>query len=179
MTLLYGENTALAGGIILSIFGFATATAGLSMALATVLQGIGKQNTVFINFAVGLILKLIFNIVFISMPSINIFGSALSTVVCFLYIIISLIVILKKSGFMPPLKNVILKPFFAALICGITALLICSFSDNKLVTIIAIFTSGVVYFIALLILKPFDKADFIDLPMGEKLIKVLKLPENS
>ena len=179
MTLLYGDTTALAGGIILTIFGFATATAGITMSLATVLQGIGKQNTVFINFAIGLVLKLIFNIIFISIPLINIFGSALSTVVCYFYIIISLSVTLKKSGFMPPLKNTVVKPFFAAFICGITAFTICTFSNNKFTTVLAILSAVFVYAIALLIFKPFVKEDFIDLPMGKKLIKMLKLPDFS
>ena len=173
--LLYGDATSLAGGKILTIFGFAAASAGLSMSLATVLQGIGKQNVVFINFTVGLILKLLSNIILVSIPKLNIFGSAISTLICYCYVLTVLTFSLKKSGFLPEIKDTVLKSFFAALLCGITAFIICSFSANKLITVLAIFVAGVVYLTFLLMFKTFNKSDFEDLPLGNRLIKLLKL----
>jgi len=174
MTILYGDISANAGGSILMIYGFAAMGACISFALTAFLQAIGKQNKAFLNFAVGIVLKLIFNIVLVGIPDINIFGSAISTVICYLYVAVASLVCVLRSGFLLDFKNTIIKPFVSAFACGVTAWLLCRINDSKLIVLVAIFVAALVYFAFLIILKCFEKSDFEDLPFGKKLGRLLK-----
>ena len=175
MSLLYGEATAVSGGIMLSIYGFAAIGVGLSIAFTTILQSMGKQNIAFLNFAVGLLLKLVFNIVLVSIPFLNIYGSAISTVICYCFVLIVDFIILFKSGLIPDIKNTIVKPMISAVFCGSIAFVITLISSSKLITLLAVLLSAVVYILALLLLKTFIASDFSGLPFQEKLLKFLKI----
>lgn len=175
MGLLYGDNTALSGGIMLAVYGFAAITAGLTIAFTTLLQAKGKQNIAFINFAFGLVLKLILNIVLVGMPKLNIYGSAISTVACYCFVLALDFVIILKSGLMPSIKNTIIKPMLAAVCCGSVAFFITLFSQAKLVVLLAVIVAAIVYIFVLLLLKTFNATDLFGLPFSEKLIKILKI----
>lgn len=157
ISLLFGDASAKVGGQMMAIYGFAAIFAGIVMPLTSVLQSIGKQNVAFLNLLIGLILKLIFNIILISVPSLNIYGSIISTVICFAYIFISQFYFLfKELGYIPEVLKSILKPLISGLCCGITAFSVCTISNSKVVTIMAIFCACGVYFGLLYLFKTFS-----------------------
>ncbi len=176
MYFLYGDTSAQAGGKILMYYGFAALGAGIALASTAFLQAIGKQNNAFVNFAVGIILKLVFNIILVGIPKINIYGSAISTVICYLYVAIANLVYVFRSGFLLDFKNAIIKPFISAFACGVSALLVCFINDSKLIVLTAIFIAALVYFALLIILKCFKKSDFEGLPFAKKIAVFIKRP---
>jgi len=157
MNLLYGDNSLNIGGIMLSIYGIAALFAGLIMVLTSVLQANGKQNTALINIIIGLFLKFVSNIILVSIPSINIYGAALSTLLGIGYIAIAnFVCIMNIKEIKILVFSSILKPFISALICGISAFLFYQINNNKFITIISILLAGIIYLVFLCLFKTFS-----------------------
>ena len=160
MSLLYGDGSALIGGKMLLIYGISALFAGLITVLTAILQSAGKQNAALLNFLIGLILKIIGNILFVAFPKINIFGSALSTALFFSFVCIAhFYVLMKNIRILPDFKSVIIKPLISAFLCGISAFLICKISDSGIITVISIAVAVVVYFVSSAIFKTFTIAE--------------------
>lgn len=174
MSLLFGDTTAAIGGKMLCIYGIAALSAGLTMPLTAVLQALSKQNRAFLNFSVGLVIKLAVNIIFTAFPNINIFGAVVGTAACYVFVMFAHLVTLFKTGYKLQIKNTLFKPFLAAFACGVTALLICRISVSGIVTVAAIGAAAVVYLAVLIATKTFDRSDFTDFPLGKKLSKLIK-----
>ena len=174
MSLLFGDTTAAIGGKMLCIYGIAALSAGLTMPLTAVLQALSKQNRAFLNFSVGLVIKLAVNIIFTAFPNINIFGAVVGTAACYVFVMFAHLVTLFKTGYKLQIKNTLFKPFSAAFACGVTALLICRISVSGIVTVAAIGAAAVVYLAVLIATKTFDRSDFTDFPLGKKLSKLIK-----
>ena len=108
MSLLYGENTSVSGGGMLCIYGFAAVACGICIAFTTLLQAVNKQNIAFLNFVFGLVLKLVFNFVLVGIPKLNIYGAALSTVICYIFVLIADLIVILKFRLMPNIFNTFL-----------------------------------------------------------------------
>ena len=80
------EASAVIGGEMLTLYGLAALFAGFLVPLGGILQAVDRQNAVLLNTAVGTAVKLIVNIIAVSVPKINVMGSALGTVLCFFVI---------------------------------------------------------------------------------------------
>lgn len=157
MNLLYGDNSLNIGGIMLSIYGIAALFAGMIMVLTSVLQANGKQNTALINIVIGLVLKFVSNIILVSIPSINIYGAALSTLFGIGYIAIAnFVCIMNIKEIKILVFSSIFKPFISALICGISAFLFYQINNNKFITIISILLAGIIYLVFLCLFKTFS-----------------------
>ena len=72
----------------------------------------------------------------------------------------------------------VLKPLFATVIMGICSYF--TFSNllgilgNKLAIIVAIAVAIIIYGLAIVVLKIFDKEEILKLPMGHKIFKIFK-----
>lgn len=116
------EASAVIGGEMLTLYGFAALFAGFLVPLGGILQAVGRQNAVLLNTAAGTAVKLIVNIIAVSVPKINVMGSALGTVLCFFVIfLLDIAVLIKAVGFAPDSVNVFLKPLASAVFCGLAA----------------------------------------------------------
>ena len=93
MNLLYASKPigASIAGPVLSIFGIAVIFCGISMPMTSLLQAIGKERVPVYNMIVGAILKIIVNYIFVAIPSVNVKGAAIGTVVFAMHIFLSLI----------------------------------------------------------------------------------------
>lgn len=159
MKLLYNDSFNISGNI-LSIYGFAALFAGIITVLTSILQATDKQNAALNNFVIGLIIKVISNVVLVSIPRINILGAAISTLLCFGYIVIAhFVVMIFGSHISPDFKGSIFKPFLSGLICGITALLFCKISDFSYITILGILVAAVIYIVFLVIFRAFTMTE--------------------
>ena len=140
-----------------------------------ILQAIGKQKAALFNIAVGAAVKLTVNFMAVGNPNINIKGAALGTFACYFIIFCLNFVSFRKAvGVLPEIKNTLIKPLTAAVLCGIAAYLVSLASDSSVVTCLAIIAAGIVYFILLILLNTFSENDFSGFPKGKSIIKFCK-----
>ncbi len=174
MALVYNTTASYEiGGTMLRIYGLAAMFAGLAIPMTSMLQSIGKEGISLRNVAIGAVLKVIVNFIFVGIPSINIQGAAIGTFVSYLFIFVAnLLSLIKYTGVKPNIYKTILKPFIAALACGLSTLILNLSSMGKIGTVLEIAVAAVVYFAALVILNTFEPDDVLSLPKGEKLLKL-------
>lgn len=164
------------GGSMMVVYGIAACFAGMAIPMTSMLQAIDKQVVSLRNVAIGAVLKVIVNFIFVGIPTVNIKGAAIGTAVCYAFVFFAnLISIIKYTGVVPNLFKTVVKPFIAALACGLTANLVSGYlGDGKINTALAIACGAVVYFVILIILNTFEDEDVLALPKGEKLLKICK-----
>lgn len=164
------EASAVIGGEMLTVYGLAALFAGFLVPLGGILQAVGRQNAVLLNTAAGTAVKLIVNIIAVSVPKINVMGSALGTVLCFFVIfLLDIAVLIKAVGFAPDSVNVFLKPLASAAFCGLAARLTVMLGSSRGVTLLAVFAAVLVYAVLIVALKTVSESDFPDSDKGKKL----------
>lgn len=175
MKLVYSTTASYEiGGAMLRIYGITAIFAGLATSMTSMLQAIGKEKISLRNVAIGAVLKVVVNLVFVGIPAINIQGAAMGTAVSFIFIFTAnLLSLIKYTGVKPNLWKSVLKPFIAALACGLSTMILNLSNMNKVGTVIEIAVAAVVYFIVLVMLNTFEKEDVLSLPKGENLLKLL------
>lgn len=160
------------GAPMMRIFGCAAFFAGLAIPMTSMLQAIGHQVAALRNIAIGAMLKIIVNFIFVGVPSVNIQGAAAGTFACYLFVFAAnLITLIKATGIKPSFKKVLLKPFLSATACGVTAYFVSTIGTSKLITLASICAAAVVYLAVLILLNTFEKEDVLALPKGEMLLK--------
>jgi stage V sporulation protein B len=179
VSLLYSDESAVVAVNLLRVLGVAACFAGMTTPLTNMLQAIGKPSVPVKNIAVGAVIKIVVNFVLVGIPEINILGAPIGTLCCYLYIAIAdIYCLVKYSKIRPNFFAAILKPFLAALCCGLSAfgvnaLLSAVISHQKLVTLTSVLVAALVYVVAVAVLKCISAEDVETLPKGEKLVKVL------
>ncbi len=169
MNLLYSD-THILGRNLLMIYGISAVFAGFAIPLTSVLQSLNRQVFALNNIIVGTVIKLAVNIILMNNLEINIYATAIGTAVCYLYIMIShIFVLIKIVGYVVDIKNTVLKPLFASVICGALAYVLCLISNEKIVTICALGLAVLVYLVVLIVTKAFEKQEILSLPCGKNL----------
>jgi len=179
--LLYSKSEAAIaiGPPLLSVLGIASLLVALVTPTNAIMQGIGRMDLPVKYLAIGALTKIILNITLIGIPSINIMGASISTVVCYSIIcIISLNKLKKVSGVKLDYISSILKPMICGLFCGISAFLsykaLTTVKENRIITILSILIGALVYVISLAIFNAISRDDILMLPKGKKIVKVLE-----
>lgn len=163
------------GGVMLRIYGLAAVFTGLSVPMTSMLQAIGKEKISLRNVGIGAALKVIVNFIFVGIPTINIKGAALGTLICYVFIFIAnLLSLIKYTGVKPSIYKTILKPFIAALFCGLSTAILDLSAFGKIGTVLEIAVAAVVYLSVLIVLNTFEPDDVLSLPKGETILKVFK-----
>ncbi len=181
LSLLYSNKPAIdVAAPNLRILGICAVFAGINAPLVNMLQAIGKEKIPLKNIAVGAILKICFNYFLVGVPSINILGVPIGTTVCYGYICIAnLFAIVKYSEVNIDYKSTLLKPLLAGAVCGVSAYVFCivvgNYLPNKISTVVSICFAAIVYVVMISVLKIIQEDDVLSLPMGEKLLKILKM----
>ena len=164
------EASAVIGGEMLTVYGLAALFAGFLVPLGGILQAVGRQNAVLLNTAAGTAVKLLVNIIAVSVPKINVMGAALGTVLCFFVIfLLDIAVLIKAVGFAPDSANVFLKPLASAAFCGLAARLTVMLGSSRGVTLLAVFAAALVYAALIVALKTVSESDFPDSDKGKRL----------
>ena len=122
---------------------------------------------------------MVLNVVLIGIPSINILGSSVSTLAC--YLLIAFLSINKLRKIVTVSLNytgIFIKPLIAGLACGIMALLsynlLQAIGPSRLITILSIGIGGLCYLLVLFVLKGIAREDVLMLPKGNKIAKTLE-----
>lgn len=174
MSLMYNTVASVEiGGVMLRIYGLAAMFAGLAIPMISMLQAIGKEKISLRNVAIGAALKVIVNFIFVGIHTINIKGAAIGTFVSYFFIFIAnLLSLIKYTGVIPNIYKTIIKPFIAALACGLSTVILNLSAMGKIGTVLEIAVAAVVYLMVLVILNTFEADDVLSLPKGEKILKV-------
>ena len=166
------------GAGLLAITSISMIFVALSYVINGGLYGIGKTYVPAIALAIGAIVKIGLNIVLISNPKINIYGSPISSAICqIINFTICAYWLNKHIKIKIDFKNNILKPIFSALVMGISSYgthkYLVGMIGNSKATILAILIGVIVYATMIVITKTLKKEDFYMIPFGTKLYKVL------
>jgi stage V sporulation protein B len=174
---------------IMAAYGYTVFIVALSTPMTNMLQAIGKPMVPLKALTVGAIAKIIINYILVGIPSININGAVVGTVVCYLIILgICLVSLLNTTKVKLNIKSVIIKPLICAVLCGAAAYVSNSLLNRYLhfgsadsiinsaniSMLISIAIAAVVYLISLFLIKGIAKDDILMLPKGEKIAKTLE-----
>ncbi len=144
------------------------------------LQGLGKLYVPAIALLCGVIVKLILNLLLIRIPEINVYGAAISSICCHLIATIIVVTVLNKNIKLQfDFKSLVLKPVVATALMAIFAIL--SFNgikillghSSRIMTLVALIVAVIVYALSVIKLKILSKDDYLLLPAGDKIYKIL------
>jgi len=175
---------------VMFYYGITICFMAVSQPLTYMLQAIGKTRITVISVAVGAVLKVIVNFAFISIPTVNIYGAVIGTVLCyFVTCMINLFALIKYCSIKINFMSVFIKPLICSLMCAAAAwasqglferFLTGRLSDSGIASasnvsgLIAIVIAVVVYALALLFSRSIAASDVKMMPKGEKICKVLE-----
>ena len=174
----------VSGGFILQVSSISIIFIVLEQTTSAVLQGIGKTIIPAISLGIGVIIKLVLNIILVPLnPEKFILGgtagAAIATAICHMIAFFIDIKIMNKYVKLKiDIRNYIIKPIIATAIMAICTIfiynsLVCMIS-HKLCTIISLVIAIILYTILVIILKIFTKDNIFMIPYGQKIYKVLK-----
>lgn len=177
ITILLYENAE--AGIPLAVLSWGVIFLSLIQTTTGILQGIGKTLLPVVNLAIGAVAKIFLNYTLTAIPSINIKGAALGSVVAYMIpAILNFIAAVKLTGIKVDVSFMFVKPVVATVLMGACVdfsykkLIIAGMGQNK-VTLISIIIGAIVYAISLVIIGGLKKSDLELLPGGQKIAKVL------
>lgn len=188
----YGSGEAASGvsiaAPVLTVYGFTIFLMALSQPMTNMLQALDKTKIPLISLSIGAVVKLVANCIFVTIPSINVNGAIIGTVLCYVVIVtINFLAIVKTTKVRINLVSVFVKPIFCGILCGVgayTSFGLCNrfipdFSlaghdlKNILCLGIGIGFGALIYVISMLLVKGISKDDVNMLPKGEKIAKIL------
>ncbi|MGM9659975.1 MAG: oligosaccharide flippase family protein [Faecousia sp.] len=176
-----GENLELATRLMV-VLAVAIAFNAVVMVTTAIMQAHGHAGRPVVNMLIGGVLNLIAVYILTGNPSINILGTPIGILVCYVSIGILNLYSLHALLDNPPavLKN-LLRPFLAAAIMGILVygsyrgLVKVGLTSRLLLCALPVVIGVCSYCLAAVKLKVVTRADCLLLPKGEKIAKLLKL----
>ncbi|MCL2023812.1 MAG: polysaccharide biosynthesis protein [Oscillospiraceae bacterium] len=206
LTIIYGSGLA-ADGIpvavpVLQVYGAAAVLLAVSTPITNMLQGIGRTDIPVKALIISAVVKITSNLIFIGIPSLNIYGSMIGTILFYVInVSIKLTYLKRLTGMKIDWKSVFLKPLFCASMCAgaawacfglfsrlmeklIPALSEVTFFSGgigeKLLNVnlassfAAVGAAMLVYVVLLLLTRSITKDEVLGLPKGEKIVKKLE-----
>lgn len=171
------------GADLLAMMSVALVFSALTQTLTGALQGIGKVYVPAVGILIGCVCKVILNITLIRIPSVNIYGAAISSIVCQLAaFLVNFLVLIRYIPLKITAMKYIIKPLGAGIIMGAVAIGIYTlihsvmgtgYVSNLVSAVTAIAVAGALYIAELFIFKIMDKSDILLLPAGAKIYKFL------
>ena len=193
--LLYGTSEVNAPAIpyiapVLMMYGVAVVFLALNQPITNMLQAIDRMDVPIKAMAIGATLKIIANFVLVSIPTINIRGAVIGSLLCDIVIdAYGMIVLRRDARIRFNYRKLFLSPLLCAAVSGLVAfgiskiaglfiedtLLAPSFlCPRNIITVVAVFAAAAVYIFALFFTHSIRKDDVLSLPKGEKIAKVLE-----
>lgn len=167
------------GVVVLQISALAIIFSVLIQTINGALQGIGKIMTPATALGIGVIVKLILNLVLVPIPAIGVNGAAIGNVVCnVIAFIIGFIVLKKNMDIKFKFLKFVVKPILATVMMAVcsyaTYILLLNVLSIKIAAIVALTMAVIVYALALVVLKIFTKEEIYMIPFGQKIYKTLE-----
>ena len=171
------------GAFIMQVCVLATIFTAMEQTINGALQGLGKIFVPAAALTIGVILKLILNLILVPIPT-EVFplggavGAAFATDVCHFTAFFIVFAVLKRTiKIKTSFAKMIMKPLIASIMMAIVSygvfILLKGIIATKMATIIALIVAVIVYLLSILVLKVFSKEDILMLPYGTKIYAVL------
>ena len=185
--LFYKSYNADLGGQLLSTLGIASIFVCLMLVTNSILQAYGRVNLPIITMLLGGVVKIVLNYNLVAIPSVNIHGAPIGTLVCFaLTAVLNLIAVSRIAGFRLNYPGYFLRPFAAALAMAFSARGVYAITSRFLVlsserlslllcVLLSIGVAVVVYGVLVLALHCIRRSDLILLPKGERIANFLHI----
>lgn len=167
------------GAVILQISSLTIIFTVLDQTINGILQGYGKLRVPAIALGIGVIVKLILNLVLVPNPAFGVKGAAWGSVACHLVAFaITMAALRKVIKLNLTFKKFVVKPVLAVTMMGICSYFIyfvfSGIIGEKMATILAIAVAVIIYVLAVIVLRIFSKEEVKEMPYGDKICKVLE-----
>lgn len=181
------QEDALAAGPHLQILGIALIFICLMILTNAILQTYGKEKLPIFTVIAGGLTKIVMNYILVGNPDINIHGAPVSTLCCYLVIVVlNLFFVWKYSLEKPHYIQLFAKPVLASALMGGAAWAAYGFADraltghsaymaNAAATLCGILAGVAVYAVLVIALRILRAEDVRSIPHGDRLIKLLHL----
>lgn len=141
------------------------------------LQGIGKLNIPVIAFAIGALIKLVFNIILLNV--LGILGAVISSILSHITALTICFITLKKNMKLKlKFKKLFIKPIIASLAMGmisyLTYIILNRTLEWKIAFMIALIIGLILYVICIFLINIFNKEEIYMIPYGKKLYEKFK-----
>ena len=161
-------RTASVGVVFLSLVQTMTGT----------IQGLGKPQIPVFNLFIGFVLKVVTLVILMNIPSINIQGAAVSTVICYAFAgLADTLYAVRKSGMHIQIWDVVLKPAFSTAVMAGTVYLcnnmISRAGHATLAAVVSVLMGVLVYAILAVYLRMFTRDELNLIPGGARLKKIM------
>lgn len=173
------------GPLLLCLLGVASIFVCFSLISTAILQATGKEKLTLISIIAGGLAKICVNWFIVAIPSVNIYGAAIGTVVCYITMsTLNLIFINRSFSKGLSMKNIFLRPAVPSLVMGVVALgvyygAMLVLGDGRLLMALsmcaAIGAAVIVYAVAVIKLRVITTEDMKLIPKGEKIAKLLHM----
>lgn len=162
------------GSLLLQVASISIVFSLLIQTVNSILQGLGKVIIPTLSLGIGIITKLVLNLILLRIPYINIYGASISSTICHIVsFLIAFIVLKKKINLKLNFNTFIIKPILANLLMAVVSYFIfivsSSILNTNLATLISILFAIIIYIISIIILRIFTKDEFYLLPFGKNL----------
>ena len=185
MHLVYGFKPDVDVSVeILRLMGIAVIVFAAATPMCSMLQAVGRIDMPLKLYAIGMLIKVVSNYIFVGIPTINVQGGSIGTLLCYTFVmIVSVYVLIKETKIIPNFGVIIIKPALSSIICiaaagGLYKLMSGIISPSRmhdLIIIIAcMITACVLYVLCLFIFRAITKDDILTLPKGNKIVTVLE-----
>ena len=181
----YGPESVATATPILAYLGIAVIFNSTVLLFNAIMQAHGDVTTPVINMLIGGVVKVLVNYVLVAIPSLNIIGAAIGTIVCYVTItVLDLIAMRRSVTTRPAIFRNVIRPAAAAGIMGaatfFAAALLRNLTDsNTVVCLGALIAAVLVYVIFVIILRCITYEDCMLLPKGEKIAKILHIKQKT
>lgn len=168
------------GALLLQISSLTILFSVLAQTTNGALQGLGRIMIPAVSSLIGLLVKLVLNIILIQIPGIGVNGAAIGSIVNNAIVFaISYYILSKTIKLDIKMLKFVVKPVFATFIMCVTSyylftLLLKFALSAKIATIIALVFAVIVYLISIIALKIFTREEIYMIPYGSKLYKLLE-----
>lgn len=180
LLLLYpsqAESAANAASILV-IMAFGLIFLSITQTLTGVLQGVDKQMIPVKNLLIGMVFKIVITWVLVGIPSINVNGAAVGTVVAYIVAIsLNMRAVKKYTGVKVDNTLTFVRPLISSVIMGVFAFgaykLFMLAGHNSIATLLSVAVGGVIYVIMIFLTKSITKEELSVLPKGDKIAKLV------
>ena len=183
LSLIYSSpsvaNEVEIGSKVLTVMGISVIFIATSTPLCSMLQAVGRMDVPLKLFTAGMIMKIIVNYILVGIPEINIQGANVGSMVCYGFVtVVAMFVLCRRTGVIPDFMSILVKPLLASLLCGAAAYFSEILFDivlmQSIATILSVIVAIIVYIISLLLLRAIKREDILQMPKGNKIVKVLE-----
>ncbi len=162
----------------LQILAVSIITLAIMRTLSSSLQGIGKMTLPVVNLFIGAVVKIIITYILVGIPSLNINGAAIGSVMAYLTAgLLNYRGLRKYADVELDMKSIFVKPLYASLIMGVSAiaaykLVYMVHPGNLTATGLAIIAAVIVYFVMVFLTGAVTEDELALIPKGELIYRI-------